>query len=104
MSAESTTRARKAADLDAPKLRWLRADAYHARSECGHFTVARRSVNGVDWYIAYRAPTESERAVSLEHLPSTELGATQVRPNATDAERLAAINAMKQLCEAAAAA
>lgn len=86
-------------------LRWTKPDEFHVRSECGRFAVARRRVNGVDWYIAYRAPTESERAVADEHLLTIELGATRVdAKRATDAERLKAIGAMREICEAAALA
>lgn len=74
-----------------PELRWLAADDYHTRTSCGRFTVARRRVSGIDWYVAYRR----------DGARSVELGATQVSPRATDAERSAAIRDMKALCEAA---
>lgn len=71
-------------------LRWLSpTDSYHVRSECGKFSVARRTVNGVDWYVAYR----------IEATHAIELGATSVAKNVTDEGRKAAIREMKQLCE-----
>lgn len=77
-------------------LRWLQPDEYHIRTECGRFSVARRRVNGVDWYIANRI----EPTVDVER--AHEIGATQVTPRATGDERLKAISAMREICEAAA--
>lgn len=79
-----------------PALRWLKPDDYHIRSECGRFTVARRRISGVDWYIAYR------REQSVDVTRAHELGATEVQPRATEAQRKAAIRAMQHLCEVAA--
>ena len=77
-----------------PTLRWIRGDAYHVRTECGRFSVARRTVKGIDWYIAYRLEGNGK-------LYARELGAAQVSPRSTDAERSAVIRDLKALCEAA---
>ena len=61
--------------------------AYHGRSECGRFSVARINAGLVCWYEAYR-------------WPGTLLGATRVPITASATERLAAIRAMRELCEA----
>jgi hypothetical protein len=88
---------------DSPKkLRWLPADEYHTRSECGRFTVARRRVSGEDWYIAYhREPTPATKDTT-PRVASIELAAARVTVKATDAERAEVIRRMKAVCEAAA--
>lgn len=80
-----------------PLLRWTRPDAYHIRTECGCYSVARNTVNGVDWYIAFRR-------IANGTITTREIGATSVSPRATDEERRNAIRDMQQLCEAEASA
>ena len=77
------------------QLRWRKRDNYHLRTECGRFSIARVSVNGAPWYIAWRL---SRR----EAEPSTEIGATRLEADATSQEREEAVGALKALCEAAA--
>lgn len=77
------------------QLHWRKPDDYHIRSTCGRFSVARLSVCGTIWYVAFRLPFG-------ESQPSTEIGATKLSAGATDAERQVAIREMQQVCEAAA--
>jgi hypothetical protein len=76
-------------------LTWRKPDDYHIRSECGRFTVARMNVVDSVWYAAFKLPwSESE--------PSTEIAATKLSANASDAERMAAIRELQSVCETAA--
>lgn len=74
---------------------WRRVDDYHVRSQCGRFSVARMCVDVRMWYVAWKLAFDGAH-------PSTELGATSLPITANDAERIAAIHEMQDLCEAAA--
>lgn len=72
-----------------PALRWLRPDAYHYRSECGRFTVARLQVVGSLHY------TANEIVGGKTH----ELASRVVPITASLAAHVAARDAMQQVCQ-----
>lgn len=76
------------------ELRWRKPDQYHIASVCGRFTVARIRVQDVDHYVAFR------REPTVSVVRAHELDVRTVAPRATDAERMAAIRAMQDVCQA----
>lgn len=75
--------------LGMKRLQWRKPDQWHVRSACNRFSVCKMIVEGRIWYVAYR-------------LPYDELGSARLERDATDAERVATIKAMQEICEAAA--
>ena len=65
---------------------WYKADAYHLKSSCGRFSIARLSVDTALWYVAF-------------HLKD-EIGANRVPIAASPEERARALEEVKALCEA----
>lgn len=74
-------------------LRWRKPDQYHIRSACNRFAVCRMNVGLAIWYIAWRRSLMDDGV-------STEIGATRLPIAAPESERLAAIKAMQEVCEA----
>jgi hypothetical protein len=72
-------------------LRWLKPDAYHIRSDCGRYSVARIDMGVRDHYVAWRLPR-------AEHELPRELDSHRVAKTARDEDRLAAIRSMQQRC------
>jgi hypothetical protein len=72
-------------------LKWNKIDAYHLRSDCGRFSIARMHTGLTFWYVAFK-------------LPKLEIGATQLSIMADDVARKLAVRQMQDLCEAEATA
>lgn len=82
------------------KLTWHRsADGYSERSACGRFIVARMTAQEGDHYIATALELGRDELDGTVVKSRRELGSRKVSPRATNAERWAAINAMRELCE-----
>ena len=67
-------------------LKWVKPDEFHIATECGSYAVSRVNRGAQVLYIAWRRPY-------------TELGHMALASIATEEEKVAAIRAMRLVCQ-----